>query len=481
MESNNMELSNREETIRLGDLFHVLWKNIILVAIITAVIFVCGIIYTFAIAQPQYSSEATFIVAVNVSGSSDNVDYSNSLRLVETAAQLVTEDGVIDPVAEKHDISAASLKNMVSVQSSSTNFLVKLSVETSDPALSKSLAEDLVESLITFCNSEDSGADRLLQNAISFTSHASDAVYSSPNKVLYLIISLLGGLVVACVAVFIKEFCSTRFRNKDEVERYLGQKVIGYIINDKQKEADALFAKKGTPRPVQLVKPGLRSYEPYNKLLSNIKYSSMDNPYRAIMITSSQERELKSTTIGNFACCIAYNKQKVVLVDADLRKPNQHRLFKVDKNKGIIDYVDGSCTAAEIVKHTEYGVDIVTAGKKVINPLVILESDAFKKLISELKGMYDYVLIDTPPVLACTDAGAVSKACDGVVFNLAIKDVKKKQAAIALQSLNDVQADVIGINITKAEADKDDTAYYYYYNNYYSKDSKEESSGDSEQ
>ena len=99
MESNNMELSNREETIRLGDLFHVLWKNIILVAIITAVIFVCGIIYTFAIAQPQYSSEATFIVAVNASGSSDNVDYSNALRLVETAAQLVTEDGVIDPVA----------------------------------------------------------------------------------------------------------------------------------------------------------------------------------------------------------------------------------------------------------------------------------------------------------------------------------------------------------------------------------------------
>ena len=214
-----------------------------------------------------------------------------------------------------------------------------------------------------------------------------------------------------------------------------------------------------------------------NKLLTNIKYSNVDNPYRVIMITSSQEKELKSTTIGNFACCMAYNKLKVVLIDMDMRKPVQHKLFKVSKDKGIIDYIDGTCAEDEVIKHTKYNVDIITAGKKVINPLVIIESSAFKKLLEDLLSKYDYVLIDTPPALACSDAAAISKLCDGVLFNLSMRDVKKKKAAVALQSLRDVNAHVIGVNVTKGLADRHDDSYYYYSDSYYSKAQLEESSG----
>ena len=473
-----MESNQHDDVIRLGDIFRVLWKNIILIAIITAAVFVAGIVYTFGIAQPQYASNATFLVAVNTpsSGDGENVDYSNSLRLVTTAAKLVTEDNVLRPVAEDNELAVGDLRDMVSVSYDTNSFLVTVTVECDNSTLSMRLANELVESLIDVSNTDGSGVDILFKNTISMTSPAVRGTYSSPNRALYLAIFLLGGLVVGCIAVYVKEFCSNKFRNRDDIEGYLGEKVVGYFVDDKTKDKNVSKA-ENEARKVELAEPGIRAYEPYNKLLTNIKYSNVDNPYRVIMITSSQEKELKSTTIGNFACCMAYNKLKVVLIDMDMRKPVQHKLFKVSKDKGIIDYIDGTCAEDEVIKHTKYNVDIITAGKKVINPLVIIESSAFKKLLEDLLSKYDYVLIDTPPALACSDAAAISKLCDGVLFNLSMRDVKKKKAAVALQSLRDVNAHVIGVNVTKGLADRHDDSYYYYSDSYYSKAQLEESSG----
>lgn len=464
-----MDTNKNDDVIRLGDIFRVLWKNIILIAIITVAVFVVGIIYTFGIARPQYSSSSTFLVAVSTpsTGGSDNVNLSDSLRLVTTAAQLVTEDNTLRPVAEDNDLSVTELRDMVSVSYNTDSFLVTVTVECGNSTLSMRLANELVESLIDIANTDGSGVDILFKNTISMTSSATRGVYSSPNRALYLAIFFIGGLVVACIVVYIKEFCSNKFRNRDDIENYLDQKVLGYFIDDKTKDKN-LSKDEREARQVELVEPGIRAYEPYNKLFTNIRYSNVDNPYRVIMITSSQEKELKSTTIGNFACCMAYNKLNVVLIDMDMRKPVQHKLFKVSKDKGISEYVGGTCSEGEIIKHTKYGVDVITTGKKVINPVVIIESAAFKQLIADLAAKYDYVLIDTPPALACSDAAAISKLCDGVIFNVSMRDVKKKKAAIAVQSLKDVNANIIGVNVTKAVADKHDDSYYYYSDKYYS-------------
>ena len=468
-----LEETKNDDVIRLGDIFHVLWKNIILIAIITAAVFVCGIVYTFAIAKPTYSSESSFMVTLGEDETGVTLTGQPSSGLVSTVARLVTENKVLSPVAEKNNMTVGELKDMITVSSSSNVYIVTVTVECSDADLAKSLNEQVIDSLLAFY--AESGAAESYGGAIIVSSPASEGVYTSPNKVLYLAIFLLGGLVVGCIAVYIKEFCSTKFRNKNDIENYLGAKVVGLFVDDKAKD------KKTEPnsrRYVELVKPSVRNYEPYNKLFTNIKYSNVDNPYRVIMITSSQERELKSSTLGNFACCMAYNNQKVVLIDMDMRKPIQHKFFKVPKDKGIIEYVGGSCTKEDIIKHTEYGVDVITAGKQVINPVVIIESAGFKKLLAELVERYDYVLIDTPPVLACSDACSICKLCDGVIFNVAMSDVKKKKAAAAMQSLRDVDANIIGINVTKARVDKQDD--YYYNDKYYTSPAQAEGPSEGE-
>ena len=459
-----MEANKNDDVIRLGDIFRVLWKNIILIAIITVAVFVVGIIYTFGIANPQYSSEQSFVVAVRDNSTGDITTGTPSTTVINTVSGLVTVTNVLEPVATANNLSLNALRDMVTVTSATNNGIISITVECGDPDQAEKLANAIFASLEDYL--ERTSISDYYGCAVVEASPASQAVYTSPNKVLYLAIFLIGGLVVGCIVAYVKEFCSSKFRTRDDIESYLDEKVIGYFIDDKSKDRNVSKA-ENERRSVELVKPSVRNYEPYNKLFTNIKYSDVDNPYRVIMFTSSQEKELKSSTLGNLACCLAYNKQNVVVIDMDMRKPIQHKMFKVPKDSGIIEYIDGSCSKDDIIKHTEYGVDVITAGKKVINPIVIIESSGFKKLIAELVKVYDYVLIDTPPALACSDAAAISKLCDGVIFNVAMRDVKKKKAAIALQSLKDVDAKIIGVNVTKAEASRHDDSYYYFSDKYY--------------
>lgn len=467
-----MEAEKQDDVIKLGDIFRVFWKNIILIAVITVAAFVVGIIYTFGIVSPQYTSSATFLVAISSTGSSEDVDYTNSLRLVTTAAELVTQEVVLDPVATANSLTSSELGNMVSVSYSTDSFLVTVSVECSSSTLSMRLANALVESLIEVANTDGSGADMILKNTIYVTSSATRGVYSSPNKVLYLAIFLVGGLVVGCIVAYVKEFCSSKFRSSKDIESYLGIKVVGYFRDDTKKDKN-VPKDVHVARKVELIGPSMRAYEPYNKLFTNIKYSNIDRPYRTIMFTSSQEQELKSTTVGNFACSIASNQSKVVVVDLDLRKPVQHKLFGVRKELGVSEYVSSHATLNDIIKHGKYGVDVISAGEKVINPLVVIESAAMKRLLAELSNLYDYIIIDAPPVVACADALSISKLCDGVVFNVSMRDANKKKVALAIESLKGIGAEIVGINVTKAVAPKHDEFYRHYYSDSYYSDSSD--------
>lgn len=465
---------NQEETvINIGDVLRTLWKNIILIAIVTVCFLIGGSVYTFGIVDEEYSSSATFVVAIeDYSSGSENgeYDYTNALRLITTVASLVTEDVVVDDVAAEYNLSSNKLKSMISVSYSTSSFLISVSVQSTDRTLSMNLANAVVDQLIEVANNSDGFG--FIANTITKTSSAKEGTYASPNKTLYILVSIVIGVAVGCVIVFIKEFASTKFKTKKDIETILDERIVGYFVDNKQKKTvKEVFTPKDKrqhlKRDYDLLQAGLRNYEPYNALLTNIKYADLENPYRVIMITSSHERELKSTILANLAGCIAYNKKRVLLVDLDMRKPVQHKFFHVSKKKGLLEYLEGSCTKENIVKHTTLGVDVVTGGKEIQNPVVIIENSKLKGLIETFKEEYDYILIDAPPVLLCSDAGQISKLCDGVLFNVAMNDVKKKEASAALESLRSVGAKIIGVNVSKGVADDYNSGYYYHYYSYY--------------
>ena len=464
--NNNSQNNNQNVTgITLGDILRVLRKNWILIAIITFVIFIAGVVYTFGIVKPTYKATATIKVEVPLN-SETSAEVGNSvnasLRYVQSVAEHVKHKTVMSAVAERNKEiikSADALISETSTSYSTSSIFVQITVTDREGKNAVTLVNDLAAEIAKYSKeSEDttiSNAEKFLCSIVVSDKAPTDGngfTYAAPNKKLYLIVAFLGGLVLSLVVVFIKEFASNKFQTPEDVQ-ILGYPVLNTLIDDKSKDNN---------NDNSLIEPSVRNFEPYNRLISNIKFANVDNPYKVIMFTSSIMDELKTTVCANFAYTAAHNEKKVIIIDLDTRKPRIHKVFKVAKEKGIVEYLSGQITKDELIKSTEQGVDIITVGKDVANPVTLLESQKLKELIEALREEYDVVAIDTPPLTACNDAAIISKLADGVVYNVAINQGKKKEVKSAIGQLNDANANIIGINITKANV-KDRGGYYYYY------------------
>ena len=462
-------MENKNDTnnsgISFGDIIRVIKKNWLIICLITVVIFGVGAFYTFAIKKPVYRATATVKVEIPLSeeqqSSTANIGNSltASMKYVKSVSEFAQSDKIITIVSDANDdISFGKLKSELSTSYSSDSIFVSITVKDHDKEIAKKfarlVAEEVSKYSTTSTDASISDDDKFLCT-ISLSNPASRAYYDSPNKTLYLIVSFAAGLVLALVVVFLMEFASNKFKNPDEVKS-LGLPILNTLPDDKAKEKEEN----------SLIEPSIKNFEPYNRLIANVKYSNVDNPYKVISFTSSIMDELKTTVASNFAFTLAHNEKTVIVVDLDTRKPRVHKMFNVTKENGIVEYLDGSIKFEEMVKKTDKGVDVITVGKNVVNPVTLLESEKLKNLIKELREKYDYVIIDTPPLMACNDSAIIAGIVDGVVFNVAINQGKKKEIRASINQLQDANANIIGINITKASIKDRGGYYYYYYENY---------------
>lgn len=450
-------MENKNEGITLFDIVKIIRKNIILCLIIGATITILGILYTTCIVKEKYKSTGTLIVAVKTTG--ETVDYSTSLMLVRTISELLEKDIVTYEVAQKlngegYSVSSSGVQAMISSSYSTSSYLVTVSAIDVDPLLTEKVVNYSMDVLVHQCNT-NTELINLFGNSIGVPDYAEEGSYYSPNKVLYVVVSFLCAGVIALAVVFIRELASNKFRDKEDVEDNVKYHIIGAFINNvKLGKENLKYAK--------LLDANTKNMSPYNKLLSNIKYSSIDISPKVIMFTSSNQGELKSSMAANLAVTIAYNKKKVCLIDFDFSRPTVHKTFDVKKSKGLVEYFAGEIDKQELIKKTSYGVDVITVGEKGCNPTVILESQAMRNFICEMKKEYNYVILDTPPVAVSTDAILASTLADGVVYNIDMTCAKKKIVNTYLNDLANAGANIIGVNLTKCN--NNDSSYY---DNYY--------------
>ncbi|MGL4990057.1 MAG: CpsD/CapB family tyrosine-protein kinase [Sarcina sp.] len=201
--------------------------------------------------------------------------------------------------------------------------------------------------------------------------------------------------------------------------------------------------------------------ETYRTLRTNIQYSSFDEELKTLVITSSKPQEGKSLTAGNLALSLAQDNKKVILVDCDLRKPSIHKNFSLSNKDGLTEVILGRKDVDEVVTEYKPMLHILTAGKVPPNPSEMLGSETMKILIEDLKERYDYVIIDTPPVLAVTDSQILSTIADGVLFVVRAGHTKKEQVIHAKNELDKVKAPLIGTVLNDLDIKNSD--YYYYY------------------
>ncbi|WP_297518501.1 CpsD/CapB family tyrosine-protein kinase [uncultured Clostridium sp.] len=203
--------------------------------------------------------------------------------------------------------------------------------------------------------------------------------------------------------------------------------------------------------------------EAYKTLRTNIQYSAYHENLKTLLVTSSNPQEGKSITAGNLAISFAQDGKKVVIIDCDLRRPTMHKKFNISNEAGLTELLLRRKEVTDCIQVHSDNLDIITSGKIPPNPSELLGSDHMKKLLVELKERYDYIIIDTPPVLAVSDAQVLAANTDGVVFVVKSSETKKEDIIQAKANLDKVNAPIVGSVLNGADSKKGKYKYNYEY------------------
>ncbi len=213
---------------------------------------------------------------------------------------------------------------------------------------------------------------------------------------------------------------------------------------------------------ITLTNPKSPVSEAFRTLRTNIQFASIDKTLKTIMVTSTGPGEGKSTTMANLAIVLSQQEKRVLLIDADLRRPTVHHAFRLPNRIGLTSVLAGTEELSNAIQNT--GIDhlsVLSSGPIPPNPAEILGSKRMAGLIEKVSAEYDYVLLDAPPVLAVTDAQILSGLIDGVVLVIHSNKTHRDMAIKAKQLLENVHANVIGVVMN--HRDQKENGYYYYY------------------
>ena len=203
--------------------------------------------------------------------------------------------------------------------------------------------------------------------------------------------------------------------------------------------------------------------ESYRSLRTNIQYSSIDKHVKTLVVTSSNAGEGKSTVAGNLAYTFFQGGKRVLIIDCDLRKPSLHRKFNVSNEVGLTDVLVGTSELNKVMKKIDDNLYLLTTGTLPPNPAEIIGSNTMESFLEECKINFDYIILDTPPILPVTDSKLLAIKADATVLVVRSEISKSKHVSQAFKELEKVNANVIGTILNDVEM-RSEKLYYDYSN-----------------
>jgi len=281
------------------------------------------------------------------------------------------------------------------------------------------------------------------------------------------------GLIVGVVLALFFDYLDDRIMNPEDIERHLKTTALGFVPDirvDKAKAAMDGFTQRGM---FSLIKPRSSVSEAYRSARTGIYFSSPPKSAKTILVTSVEPREGKTTTASNLALVMAQAGDRVLLVDADLRRPMVHDVFNLKNKSGLTEVLAGQASTEEMIIQPEYdgkkidNLEVLLCGTMTENPAEVLGSARMRELVSALSQKYDRVIFDSPPVLIATDASILADICDGIVLVIKVASCRRGPAQRAKQQLESVNGRILGGLLNDVEPSKARYGYYGY-SKYYS-------------
>ncbi len=302
---------------------------------------------------------------------------------------------------------------------------------------------------------------------------------------VFYLISLLIGLAAGIALGLVREFMDDSVKSPDDVEKRLGLTLLGTIPHVTVKKTDIEIRrnfKKDNRTTINNKYPELLLSaenqesivaEAYRSLRTNIVFASPDKTIQTLLISSSGPGEGKSLTMANTALTFAQQGEPTLIIDTDLRRPVTHHLFGFDRGPGFGELFAGSRTLDEVIRKVPgTNLNLITAGAYTPNPAELLGSKKMDSLLEELKKRFRFILFDTPPVIAVTDACILATKVDGAVIVIRAGKTSLAVSERTLQSLRNVNGKVLGCILNDVDLTKGYSSYGYYkhyYHNYVTK------------
>jgi succinoglycan biosynthesis transport protein ExoP len=402
---------------------------------------------TWWLRPPEYTAQLTFYVSAQAVDTT-NAAYQGSLlsqQRVSSYVELVTNPRVSQEVVRRLGLAASpeAVAERITATSAADSVLIDVLVVDRSPQQAADVANavgtafpELVAEL-----ERPSVPDGVPPVAVRVVQPAS--VPTAPSSISLPVTLALGVLAGAAAGAGIglaRKAVDTTIRLPEDLRAATEAPNLGTIGYDPEVPR----------RPLTVhVDPRSPRAEAFRQLRTNLQFVDVDQPHKVILVTSSLPGEGKTTSLCNLAIATAAADARVLVVEADLRRPRVVELFGLDGSAGLTNILTGRAGFEDVVQPWAGGpLDVLASGPLPPNPSELLASRQMGTLLSELRGRYDLVLVDSPPLLPVTDAAAVAPATDGALLVCRFKHTTREQVGRAVEALAAVSAPVLGSVLT---------------------------------
>lgn len=446
-------MENINEEIELSEVFNIIKRNIIYLLIIPLVFAVCGLMITKNFISPLYESRTSILINSNkleeVTFTQSGVALSKSL--IYTYAEIVQSETNINKTIKMLGIEKKDICKLIVTTLKDTQI-----IEIRARAKNAKLARDIVCTLSeNFRNNIKSLAKIDSVEVIDEAKISNEKV--SPKTSLNVIISYTLGLMLTVAIIFIRKIFDKKIRTEEDLQKITDIPVLGSVIKFENKKENKLVTELDVNSPIS---------ESYRNIRSGIFFANIDKSINKILVTSSSKSVGKSTTICNIAFAMIEMEKKVLLVDCDLRRPSIHKKFRVSNLKGLTNLLLNGDDYKKYIYRINKNLDILVSGKKPNNPAEVIGSNALKEQLDKMSNDYDYVLIDSTPLIV-SDSLVLTRVSDGIIYIVKSGEAQSDIVKRNLEKLKLANAKTIGCILNGVNV-KEQKYGYYYYDSYYS-------------
>lgn len=423
---------------------------------------------------PQYQASTRLFVSTNAGSSSLSETYQGnrfSQERVKSYTELLMGQTLAQRTIDKLglDMNAQTLQSNIKASAKLDTVLINVSVLDASPVRARDIANTLSDEFVGMVReleTPDDGASAearvVVEQRASIPEHP-----VIPKTARNLGIGLILGIGLGIGLAVIRDLLDNTVKDRETLEAITEVGLVGSIPSDKElrKQTAIAFATDNSPLA-----------ESFRKLRTNLQFLAVDDPPRVIVVTSSTPSEGKSTTAINIALALAEADRSVILVDGDMRRPMLHKYLELVGTVGFSTVLSGAVPLADALQKTRFpGLTVLTSGAIPPNPSELLGSLAARNTLSELRSQFDYVIVDSTPLLAVTDAAILAAGADGALIMTRFGQTRRDQLTHAVGSLKSVGARLLGAVFTIAPT-RGGSSYGYGYL-YYAEDAPKRSAG----